>query len=101
MKRPPTTVTGAAPVFLRVAVGVVLLVEAVLALLILRGLNWPRVLVMCFSVVSISSFFTAWWIDDLEITLTTSLLPTALDTLILLALSSRSAAANARRNERR
>ena len=82
-------------------VAVVLLVELVLAVLILRGSNWPRVVVMVFAVISISSSFAAWWVDDLEITLTTSLLSTALDTLILLALSSRSAAAYARRNERR
>jgi len=82
-------------------VAVVLLVELVLAVLILRGSNWPRVVVMVFAVMSISSSFVAWWVDDLEITLTTSLLSTALDTLILLALSSRSAAAYARRNERR
>ena len=82
-------------------VAVVLLIETVLAVLILRGLNWPRVVVMLFAVVSISSAFAAWWIGDLEITFTTSLLSTALDTLILLALSSRSAAAYARRNERR
>ncbi|WP_243075378.1 hypothetical protein [Microbacterium sp. SS28] len=80
---------------------VILVLDIVLGVLILRGLNWPRVVVMLFAVISICSAFTAWWLDDLEITLTTSLLTTALDTLILLALSSRSAAAYARRNERR
>ncbi|MEU1971503.1 hypothetical protein ABZ477_07595 [Microbacterium sp. NPDC019599] len=80
---------------------VVLVLDIVLAVLVLRGLNWPRVVVMLFAVISITSAFTAWWLDDLDITLKTSLLTTALDTLILLALSSRSAAAYARRNERR
>jgi glucan phosphoethanolaminetransferase (alkaline phosphatase superfamily) len=80
---------------------VVLVVDAVFAILILRGHNWPRVVVMFFAVVSISSAFVSWWLSELEITITTSFLSTALDTLILLALSSRSAAAYARRNERR
>ena len=51
--------------------------------------------------LSISAAFGSWWLYDLDITLDTSLLSTALDTLILLALSSRSAAAYARRNEQR
>jgi len=81
--------------------GVVLLVEAVLAVLIYRGRNLPRVIVMVFAVFSISSAFIGWWFDGLEITLRTSLLTLGLDILVLLALSSRSAAAYARRNERR
>ena len=56
---------------------------------------------MFLSVISITSAFLQWWTSDLQITLRTSLLSTALDTLILLALSSRSAAAYARRNEQR
>lgn len=86
---------------LAVTMGVVLLVDAVFATLILRGHNWPRVVVMAFAVVSISTAFTSWWLSDLDITLWTSLPSTAIDTLILLALSSRSAAAYARRNEQR
>ncbi|WP_345800681.1 hypothetical protein AAIB33_14565 [Microbacterium sp. AZCO] len=82
-------------------IGIVILVEVVLAVLILLGHNWPRVVVMVFAVLSISAAFGAWWLENLEITLKTSLLTTALDTLILLALSSRSAAAYARRNEQR
>lgn len=84
-----------------VVVGVVLVIDAVLAFLVLRGKNWPRVVVMVVAVISISSAFVQWWTSDLEITLKTSFLSTALDTLILLALSSRSAAAYARRNEQR
>ncbi|MFH8251301.1 hypothetical protein ACH3VR_13095 [Microbacterium sp. B2969] len=82
-------------------ISVVLIFDAVLAVFILRGHNWPRVIVMVFAVLSISAAFGSWWLYDLEITLKTSLLTTALDTLILLALSSRSAAAYARRNEQR
>jgi hypothetical protein len=107
MKRPMSTVAGAALVLLRVAAGVVwllslsvqwptlvrqvdadidgvsltpdqlgvgfvavaigmglfLLGDAVLALLILRGRNTPRVIVMLFSTLSISSSFVAWWVQ--------------------------------------
>lgn len=92
---------GVGLTILAIVVAVTLVVDAVLAFLILRGLNWPRVLVMFFAVISISVAFASWWAAELEITLGTSLLSTALDTLILLALSSRSAAAYARRNEQR
>lgn len=78
-----------------------IVVDVVLAVFILRGVNWARVIVMIVAVLSISTAFVSWWLEDLEITLKTSLLSTALDTLILLALSSRSAAAYARRNEQR
>lgn len=82
-------------------IGVVMLAEVVLAVFILRGHNWPRVIVMFVAVISISTSFAAWWADSLEITLFTSLPSIALDVLVLLALSSRSAAAYARRNEPR
>ena len=82
-------------------IGVFLLLDAILALLILRGLNWPRVVVMTFSAISIATSFLQWWDDDMDITIATTLLALGLDILILLALSSRSAAAYARRNERR
>ena len=83
------------------AVGAFLLADAVLAFFILRGRNWARVVVMTFSVISITTAFAQWWFDGLEITIATTLLSLGLDILILLALSSRSAAAYARRNERR
>lgn len=81
-----------------VAVGVV--IEAALGLLILRGTNWPRVLVMVFSVISISSAFVGWWAQGEVIRIETTFLTLSLDILILLALSSRSAAAYARRHEK-
>jgi hypothetical protein len=80
--------------------GTVLLVETILAVLIYLGRNLPRVIVMVFAVFSITGAFIGWWFDGLEITLRTSLLSLGLDILVLLALSSRSAAAYARRNER-
>jgi len=88
-------------VTIAVTMGAVLLVETALAVLIYFGFNLPRVVVMLFAVVSISAAFTGWWFDGQEITVRTSLLSLGLDILVLLALSSRSAAAYARRNERR
>ncbi|MFV0319722.1 MAG: hypothetical protein ACK5IN_05025 [Microbacterium sp.] len=79
MKRPITTITG--------------------SLLVYRGHNWPRVVIMPFAAVSIVSSFTAWWVQGQEIMLRTSLLLLAVDTLVVLVLSSRSTAAYARRNE--
>ena len=81
--------------------GVILLVELVLAVLIYLGLNWPRILVMVLSTLSISGSFAAWWVGDQEITLQTTLLTLSLDILVMLALSSRSARAYARRPRRR
>ncbi|MDQ1129536.1 hypothetical protein [Microbacterium sp. SORGH_AS_0888] len=81
--------------------GSVLLLEVALAILVLRGHNWPRVLIMLSAVGSISGTFVSWWVRGQEIRLHTTLVTLALDILILLALSSRSAAAYARRNERR
>ncbi len=83
-----------------VLVGVVLLAEALLAVLIYVGRNIPRVIVMVLAVLSISTAFAGWWAGGQEITLRTSLLSLAVDILTLLALSSRSAAAYARRNHR-
>ena len=94
----------ASATILAITMGVVaagVLIEAALGLLILRGTNWPRVLVMVFSVTSISSSFVAWWWQSQEIRIETTFVTLSLDILILLALSSRSAAAYARRHERR
>lgn len=77
-----------------------LLVDAVLASFIWMGWNWPRVLVMVGSVISLTTSFVAWWSSGREITVDAGLATIALDVLVLLALSSRSAAAYARRNER-
>ncbi|MGN8553009.1 UNVERIFIED_CONTAM: hypothetical protein OHV15_10520 [Microbacterium sp. SLM126] len=74
-------------------------VDLVLALFVYLGRNWARVIVMLFSVLTISSTFVAWWAQGQEITLGTTFVSLAVDILLLLALSSRSAAAYARRNE--
>lgn len=81
--------------------GAALLIDAVVALLVYRGVNWARIMVMSVSVLSISSAFVAWWVQGQAIHLDATFLALALDILILLALSSRSASAYARRSERR
>lgn len=81
--------------------GIGLAVELGVLLSLWWGRNWARLTVMVFSVVSISTAFTTWFLREQEITLRTSLLAVGLDVLILLALSSRSAAAYSRRRERR
>jgi len=83
-----------------VVCGGYLLGEAVFGLLILRGRNFPRVVVMVFAVLSISSAFTGWWAQGQDIRIETTLATLSLDILILLALSSRSAAAYAHRRRR-
>lgn len=80
--------------------GAVLLAELAVAVFVWLGANWARVVVMLFAVVSISATFAGWWARDEELTVRATLLAIGLDVLILLALSSRSAAAYARRNER-
>ncbi|WP_448236133.1 hypothetical protein [Microbacterium paulum] len=95
----PDVVNAALAVILGV-IGVTAVVELVCGLLILRGSNAARVLVMIVSAISISAAFVSWWARDQEITLQTTLLSLAVDILVLLALSSRSAAAYARRREK-
>ena len=84
-------------VFVVVLISVVLLIDFILAVLTYLGLNWPRIIVMVISTFSISASFVTWWVGDQEITLQTTLLTLALDILVMLALSSRSARAYARR----
>ncbi|KZE39593.1 hypothetical protein [Microbacterium sp. T32] len=81
--------------------GVITLVQAVFGILLLRGSNVARVIVMLVSTSSIATAFVGWWELGQEITVGTTLVTVSLDILVLLALSSRDAAAYARRNERR
>jgi len=81
--------------------GLSVLLDVVFAAFVLRGSNWARVAVMVISVLSISTAFFAWWVQGQEIRVDEAFASLALDILVLLALSSRSAAAYARRNERR
>lgn len=83
-----------------VGLGVVTVIELACGILIFRGSNAARVLVMVVTAISISTAFVSWWARDQEITLQTTLRSLAVDILVLLALSSRSAAAYARRAEK-
>jgi hypothetical protein len=83
-----------------VLIGIVLLFDLVLGVLTWLGLNWPRIVVMVISTISISTSFATWWVGDQEITLQTTFVTLALDILVMLALSSRSARAYARRPRR-
>jgi hypothetical protein len=80
-----------------IVVGTATLAEGVLAVLIYRGMNWARVIVMVYAVASISAAFTTWWVGGQDIRIDTTLLTLSLDILVLLALSSRQAAAYAHR----
>lgn len=81
--------------------GAFLLVDLLLAVFVYRGRNGARMFLMVTTVLSISSSFVAWWVQGQEIKIEGTFVSLALDILLLLALSSRSAAAYARRNERR
>lgn len=80
---------------------VLFVIDALFGVLVFVGLNWARVFVMVFSVVNTTSAFLVWLTRGAELQSERSLYSLALDILILLALSSRSAAAYARRRERR
>lgn len=79
---------------------IVLAVDAMLLRLIWVGRNWARVAIMIVTTLAICAAFVGWWDQGQELTLDVGLIPLGLDVLILLALSSRGAAAYARRNEK-
>ena len=87
--------------FVLAAGGTVLLIDLLLAVFVFRGHNWARVIVMIIAIGSISTSFFAWWAQGQEIEVDTTFVSLSLDILVLLALSSRSAAAYARRHEKR
>lgn len=76
---------------------VVLLAELVFAWLVFRGSNWARITVMFVAILSTLVSAVDYFGGDAEITIRTTLLTLAVDILVLLALSSRSARAYARR----
>jgi hypothetical protein len=98
-----TAIEAAYAPVVSIVVGMSLALYTVLAVFIFLGRNWARVTVMFLSLFSITGAFVGWWADGQQITLTsgTSVVAVSLDILILLALSSRTAAAYARRNEKR
>lgn len=77
-----------------------LAVEAGLAVFVFTGHNWARVIVMVLATLTICSAFARWWAEG-ELEVNTTIVSLGIDILILLALSSRSAAAYARRKQRR
>lgn len=77
--------------------GLVLLAELVFAWLVFRGSNWARITVMVVAILSTLVSAIDYFGGDAEITIRTTLLTLAVDILVLLALSSRSARAYARR----
>lgn len=95
--------SAASDVALATVIGIgaaVLAVDLLLAVFVYRGRNWARILVMLIAVLSISTAFTAWWAQGQSIEQQGTFLSVAVDILLLLALSSRTAAAYARRDER-
>jgi hypothetical protein len=87
--------------FVLAAGGTILLIDLLLGVFVFLGRNPARVIVMAIAVISISTSFAAWWAQGQEITIDGAYFSLSIDILILLALSSRNAAAYARRNERR
>jgi len=81
-------------------IAIVFVVQVVFGILLLWGSNVARVAVMIVSTMSIAAAFVGWWQVGDDITVGTTLVTLALDILVLLALSSRDAAAYARRNEK-
>jgi hypothetical protein len=79
------------------AYALALVLYLLLALFVLLGHNWARIVAMAFATVSIIVSFVRYWNSGVEITLRTTLLSLALDILILLALSSTAARVYARR----
>lgn len=75
-----------------VTVGVVL-AELLVVAAVWRGSATARTVVLAVSVVSIAAAFVAWIADGMQVGLQSSLITTGLDVLVLLALSSRDAAA--------
>jgi hypothetical protein len=86
--------------FVLAAGGTVLAIDLLLAVFVYLGRNAARVIVMGIAAISISTSFFAWWAQGQEIEVDGTYFSLSIDILILLALSSRSAAAYARRNER-
>lgn len=81
-------------------IGGLLVVQTALALFIFTGHNVARVVVMLIATIDISDAFAGWLARGGVLRAETTPYTVALDVLVLLALSSRSAAAYARRNER-
>ncbi|MET0784997.1 MAG: LssY C-terminal domain-containing protein [Leifsonia flava] len=96
----PADVPGIEHLLLWVIVGIgvlVLVVELSVVLLVYRGVNWARMLVLVFATLGIVVAAVDVAAGGEGITLRTTLITLSLDILVLLALSSRSARAYSRR----
>ena len=82
-----------------VLTAVIVLLDLLLAFLIFAGVNWARVTVMLFAVLSILAQFLDSISGATSITLDTTLVATSIDILLLLALSNDRASAWARRKQ--
>ena len=83
-----------------VLTALIVLLDLLLAFLIFAGVNWARVTVMVFAVLSILAQFLDSISGATSITLDTTLVATSIDILLLLALSNDRASAWARRKQR-
>lgn len=83
-----------------IAIAAIVLIQIVLSVLIFFGHNLARVIVMIIATIDIGAAFASWLARGGSLGLAGTIYALALDVLILLALSSQSAAAYARRNER-
>lgn len=66
-------------------------VPAAVGVLVLRGVDWARLVVLLLGCVSIVVQFVAWWSGHAPIVMGVTLVVTALDILTLLALSGKAA----------
>lgn len=87
--------------FLVAFTGFVILVDLLLAFLVFAGVNWARITVMVFALLSILTQFLDSVSGTAAVTLDTTLVATSIDILLLLALSNDRASAWARRKQRR
>jgi hypothetical protein len=86
--------------FLVIFTGLIVLVDLLLAFLVFAGVNWARITVMVFALLSILTQFLDSISGTTSITLDTTLVATSIDILLLLALSNDRASAWARRKQR-
>ncbi|MCP2030364.1 hypothetical protein L1277_000428 [Okibacterium sp. HSC-33S16] len=92
-----SAVSGTVLTVVLVLGSLLLAAELVFAWLVSQGSNWARIAVMVVAMGSITTAALDYFLDGQEITIRTTLLTLACDILVLLALSSRSSRAWARR----
>lgn len=78
---------------------VLVLLDLLLSFLVFAGVNWARVTVMIFAVLSLIAQFTEW-VSGTDVEIGSNLVAITVDILLLLALSNDRASAWARRKQR-